>query len=137
MTLQDWHKALLSLVIWRESRGEPLAGKIGVACVIRNRVTADKVGPNRWAATISEKAQFSSMTIPGDPNLVEWPEDNDPSWTTSMMIAEGVYVGTVADNTEGALNYANLSVCNPPWAHTMTETVVLGNQTFFKPKGIV
>ena len=132
MTNADYHKALLAIVIWREARGEPLAGKIGVACVIRNRVNADKVGPGRWTAVITERFQFSSMTAPGDPTLVEWPQDNDPSWLVCMIVAEGVYNGTTPDNTFGATLYVNLAVANPEWAHTAVKTVVLGKQTFYR-----
>jgi hypothetical protein len=137
MTLADWHKALFALTIWRESRGEILAGKIGVAWVIRNRVLTDKIGPNRWSAIISERLQFSSMTSPNDPNLIEWPQDSDASWIVCMSVAEGIYNGTTPDNTMGANLYANLSVCNPKWAHTATETVKLGATTFFKGVGVV
>lgn len=134
MSIGDWHKALLALVVWREARGEVLAAKIGVACSIRNRVLADKVGPNRWAAVICERDQYSSMTYHGDPNLVEWPGEDDASWTACMVVAEQVINWQIADNTGGAVNYVNLSVDQPAWAHTMKETCKIGAQTFFKTK---
>lgn len=131
MTLVDWHKSLLALCIWRESEGEPLVGKIGVGSVIRNRVHASHVADN-WAGIVDARMQFSSMTVVGNPRLVAWPVDKEPEWDDCMTVAGGIYDGTILDNTGGATMYANLDECDPKWAHTMTFTVKLGKQSFFK-----
>jgi N-acetylmuramoyl-L-alanine amidase len=132
MTMQDWYKAVLALVIWREARGEPREGKIAVAAVIRNRVAATHL-PDQWDDIIERKWQFSSMTAPGDGMLVQWPHDGDSSWLESMAVAEGIFVGTILDNTDGSTLYANLKVCSPSWNFSkLTQTAEIGAHTFFK-----
>ena len=132
MVMQDWYRAVLALVIWREARGESYAGKVAVASVIRNRVNATRL-PDQWDDVIERKWQFSSMTAPGDAMLVQWPHDGDQSWLDSMNVAEGVFDGTIADNTDGSTLYANLSVCHPNWNFAeLTQTAIIGAHTFFK-----
>ncbi len=131
MTMQDWYKAALALVVWREASGEPLEGKLGVANVIRNRCEATHL-PDKWADVIERKWQFSSMTAPGDATLVKWPLEGDASWIDAMNVAERVFTLGGCDNTQGATMYCNLDVCNPPWAKTMKETVKIGHHTFFR-----
>jgi N-acetylmuramoyl-L-alanine amidase len=43
-----------------------------------------------------------------------------------------VYAGQDADLTNGATHYFADSIPMPEWAKTMTETVKICNQTFFK-----
>jgi N-acetylmuramoyl-L-alanine amidase len=126
------NKFLLALVIWREARGESYQGKVAVASVIRNRVEATHL-PDQWDNIIERKWQFSSMTAPGDAMLVQWPLNEDLSWIDSLAASEGVYSGALLDNTGGATLYANLHVCQPKWDFSkLTQTVVIGNHTFFK-----
>jgi len=65
-----WHTALLALMLWREARGESDEAKIAVAHTVVNRVAH----PGWWGRTvddvIAKKWQYSSMTDPGDPQLV-------------------------------------------------------------------
>lgn len=131
MTMQDWDKAVLALVIWREARGEPIEGKLGVANVILNRVTATHL-PDQWDDIIERKWQFSSLTAPGDGMLVQWPHDGDQAWLDSMQAAERVFSRNGVDNTGGATFYCNLDVCDPTWAHTAIPTVKIGRHSFFK-----
>jgi N-acetylmuramoyl-L-alanine amidase len=131
MNMQDWYRAALALVIWREARGEPYEGKVGVGSVIRNRVQATHLS-DQWDDVIERKWQFSSMTAPGDGMLVQWPRDGDQSWTDSMNVAQGIFDGSIADNTGGATLYVNLAVAHPAWADTETQTVKINNHTFFK-----
>lgn len=132
MTMQDWYKAVLALVIWREAEGEPYEGKIGVGSVIRNRVHATHC-EDTWDDVIERKWQFSSMTAPGDPTLVKWPHDGDQSWIDSMNVAQGIFDGTIADNTGGATLYANLHVCSPKWDFAkLAQSTAIGDHTFFR-----
>lgn len=131
MQMQDWYKAILALVVWREARGESKEGKLAVANVIRNRVEATHL-PDQWDDIIERKWQFSSMTAPGDAMLVQWPHDGDQTWSDSMAAAEHVFSGG-CDNTGGATFYCNLDVCHPAWADTYHQTIKIGRHTFFKP----
>lgn len=129
MTIDDWHKSLLALLIWREAEGESAMGKIAVGWVVRNR--AMRYDPPRWTRVMTKHLQFSSLTAPGDKRLVAWPEDNEPAWIESLLAAESVYLGTVDDPTGGAVNYVNLAVADPEWANMMTFKVKIGAHSFY------
>ena len=127
MTWDDYNKSLLALTVWREARGEGQTGMQAVGCVIRNRV-AD----SDWARVMSAKWQFSSLTAPGDPMLVQWPVYGDASWETAMQVSEGIYTNTLPDITHGATHYFNPSVVLPSWAASMTKVASIGHHDFYK-----
>lgn len=132
-----------------------------VAHVIKNRVEAthlpdtwDDVITARWqfssinaswpiaavAADQAKKAEplpdsflkIHKNNIITDPTLVSWPNaDKDPVFAQCMAVAIGVIDETDSDLTGGATHYANLSVCDPPWAHTLKQLAVIGHHTFF------
>jgi len=134
MSWTDWFQAVLALVIWREARGEGNEGMRAVAHVIRNRVMATHL-PDTWDDIIEAKWQFSSMTAPGDPMLVQWPKQPDPTFDSAMLIAKSVYTGVDVDNTSGATLYANLAVCSPKWDFSkLIKVSTLGRHTFFREK---
>lgn len=127
MNWDDYNQALLALVVWREARGEGSEGMKAVGCVVRNRVKNDT-----WTQIISAKWQFSSLTAPGDPMLVQWPVEGDPQFLEAMLLASGIYNGSIPDNTNGATHYFNPSVVLPKWAATMTKVATIGHHVFYK-----
>lgn len=131
MTNDDTHRAFLALLVWREARGEPIEGKLGVANVVRNRVDSAAL-PDTWEKTMSHKWSFSSFTAPGDLNLVLWPDDDDPTWRDSMEVAERVYDMGGCDNTFGSTLYCNLDVVKPSWLPYVTFMVKIGKHSFFR-----
>lgn len=104
MNFNDYSKALLALVIWREASGEGPEGMQAVGCVVRNR--AAKAGGD-YSAVITKKWQFSSMTAPGDGALIRWPAATDKAFETARDIADHIYDGTLPDITGGATSYRN------------------------------
>lgn len=127
VTQDDYNKSLLALTLWREARGEGQEGMQAVGNVIRNRTVN-----GNWAQVMEAKWQFSSLTAPGDLELVAWPQPADASWQSAMAIAEGVYSGTLPDVTGGATHYFATTIPTPSWANKMTFTVQIGKQRFFK-----
>lgn len=130
MTWDDYNKALLALTMWREARGEGAEGMQAVGCVVRNRVERQSYGD--WSQCITAKWQFSSLTAPGDAMLVQWPETGDAPFKTCMLLAEGIYNGTVIDNTDGATHYFNPNVVMPKWASQLTKIKSIGHHVFYK-----
>lgn len=53
------------------------------------------------------KLQFSSMTSPGDPNLVLYPSAMDSQWAEALTIASQAAAGQLEDITGGANLYYN------------------------------
>ena len=76
--------------------------------------------------------QFSGMTAPNDPNLVQWPQSNDPQMADCISIA-GLVAGK--DPTAGAKFYFSKPLTEPPkeWG-PVTGTVVIDGINFYKPE---
>ena|ERR1700733_2590693 len=122
---------LCALCVWRESRGEGILGKRGVAHVILNRA----LRPGWWGSSISSVIlfpfQFSSFNV-GDPNSDKWPSDGDPSYADSLGVAEAVLDKGDPDLTNGATSYYDISIPPPSWTSSMTLTFEVGRLRFYK-----
>lgn len=128
MTLQD--QFLLALTAWRENRGGGAVGMQSVMNVIINRAASRKTSPYSECV---RKWQFSSITATGDPELVLWPADNDAQFVTAQGLVAQAVAGTLQDITGNAKSYYALSMKTAPaWAATMTKTVEINGQVFFK-----
>lgn len=126
---------LAAICLWREARGSSLPTLTAIYWVILNRTTDSQ---HRWPRTIPgvvmQPRQFSSMTSPGDPNLIKLPIDNgSPDWTAfqSCLAAIGAPGG---DPTSGATNYESLPepVPKPSWADPSKITLTLGPFRFYR-----
>ena len=52
-------RLVLALLIWAESRGEPVEGQIAVGCVVRNRLNESTEAAPRWRDICLAPEQFS------------------------------------------------------------------------------
>lgn len=112
MKWDDYNKALLALVTWREARNQPREGQRAVMHVIHNRVLKN------WGSiehVICAPNQFSSFTVKGDSQLVMWPKTPDPAFEQIMQLVDGVLDGTDPDLTNGALYYYNPATATSGW----------------------
>lgn len=109
--MNSWYVALLALCMWREARGEGLEGMTAVGLVIQNRV---RRWNQSWSSVIVGKNQFSSMTVPGDSQLVVWPT-NETLFQQAYMKAWDIFKGECPDITNGALYYAYLPNVTSGW----------------------
>ena len=125
---------LLAICVWREARGEVVAAKYGVAWTVRNRALNPGWWGNGWVACILKPFQYSSFN-PTDPNAVKWPAPADPSWVSSLQVADEVYQGGL-DPTSGCTHYFDRSLDSTPptWAKdgSMVEVIMIGNLRFWK-----
>lgn len=126
----------LALTAWKEARGEGEAGMRAVMHVIMNRV-----GKPGFGKTIQEvifgKNQFTSMSVPSDPEFDLEPQNGDPQYEFCEQLAQNI--GSDPDNTNGALWYANVphitsgwfleNIIDRPAQHPVLAEV--GRQTFF------
>lgn len=128
MTHADY--ALTALTLWREDRSGGATGMTAVGCVIRNRVNRDK---STFFAEVTRRLQFSALTAGGDPELTLFPTITDPQWELAQTISQGIIDGTISDVTQGAVSYYALSMKTPPsWAASMTHTITIGGQIYFR-----
>lgn len=138
---QAWELSLLALCVWREARGEPYHGMLGVAWSIRNRVMDPKQNwwGNDWEEVVLKPWQYSSFNA-NDPNATKFPGDpkKDLSWAMCLQVAEDVYSSNnIADPTNGATHYHTTDLTGdklPVWAKTAQFKVRLGNQLFYIAK---
>lgn len=137
LTQQDAEVFMLSLLLWREARGEDVPTKRVVAWSVRNRATHPSWWGRDWIGVITMHDQYSSLTYLGDPNLTRWPQPVDTSWMACMDVASEVYNGTGIDISHGATHYFDKSLDNgrePTWAKdgSMTWVMDSGNFHFWK-----
>lgn len=139
MKWTDWDEALMALTMWREARHEQHDGMRAVGHVIMNR----SVAWNRSVAEIcTQHAQFSSMTFPGDLQLIVFPLAHDPNFEDAMQVAELIMGGHDDDNTGGAIYYANLDTMDKGgWfdRHIVTgkrRICTIGRHTFFSDENV-
>lgn len=124
-------RTFLALCLWREARGESVAGKIGVAMAIMNRVQR----PSWWGKNVCEvlfkKWQFSSLTDPNDRQLTTWPLANDLSWQSCLDVAWLVLDGSVTNPVPGADSYFDVSIPAPKWTITARFVAQIGKIMFY------
>jgi hypothetical protein len=138
----------LALCAWKEARGEGTPGMLAVMHVIYNRALAWYGGAHTDVTADNEcvhhavyaKNQFTSMSVPSDPEFNLRPGEADASFEFCQQMAPRVLAGSDADITNGALYYANLhhvtsgwfidTIVNDPANHPRTAEI--GRQTFFQ-----
>ena len=98
----------LALVAWKEARGEGPSGISAVMHVIKNRIGRAGFGKTLHDC-IYGKNQFSSMSVPGDPQFNLKPKANDTLYAACLAEAESILAGEGDDITKGAVYYANLA----------------------------
>ena len=132
MTPQD--KGTAIVCIWRENRGGGVAGMQSVLNVLLNRAIRDN---SSVKAEALKRLQFTSMTYARDPEIRLGPDfllaGDESTWDAAAVLVEEAASGTLEDITGGAVNYYAASMAEPPdWAASMTRTVVVAGQIFFK-----
>jgi spore germination cell wall hydrolase CwlJ-like protein len=118
-----------------EARGASGKFQLGVANVIRNRASA--VDGN-YDAVINQAGAFSAMND-GDPNraVVDATLENGTVTDEVRDIVEGVFTGTLSDNTDGALLYYSPQSMKPAGSQpgwnfgVLKKTLNLGNEGKF------
>ena len=130
----------LCLCCWKEARGEGQEGLRAVMHVILNRAKNwYKMSPDPIHSAVYGKNQFTSMSVPSDPEFNLEPKDGDPQYTYCVGLAPDVLAETDPDPTNGALYYADLKYVTSGWfvrnivqqPATHPQTAVIGRHTFY------
>jgi|SRR5579872_6472803 len=137
----SYEEFLAALCIWREARGSSMAILTAIWWVIRNRASdAQKRWPSSIPGVIQQHAQFSSMTILGDPNTVKAPippapgQSPSPDWLAWLNCQIVVATSLGSDPTGGATNYESIEdpEQRPAWCDPSKITLTLGPFRFYK-----
>jgi N-acetylmuramoyl-L-alanine amidase len=134
---------VLAVTLWAEGRGEPVEGRIAIACVIRNRMdrrhkTAREIclAPFQFSCwNEGNDANHQALTAMVDA-LNRGEDIADPVFRECQWIAKGVLSGAVRDNVKRADHYLTTSLLmsgnKPGWAATMTWCATIGAHTFYR-----
>lgn len=139
-------RSLIAATLFGEARGEPIEGQAGVLNVLHNRLTSGRWGPTyhrvilQWAQfscvwpTLSSQKSFDALV--DFAQRVERGDIKSQSERQILGLTDLVLSGGLVDNTKGATHYYALTpqlIQHPPgWAKLATQTVMLGNQLFFR-----
>lgn len=108
----DLHSA--ALCSWKEARGDGLTGIHAVLHCLKNRV-----GTVGFAKTLHDvvygRNQFTSMSVPSDPEFNLAPTPGDIMFPEAMRLAELVLNTDDADPTGGARYYENPKTATSGW----------------------
>jgi N-acetylmuramoyl-L-alanine amidase len=128
-------EALAEITLKMEAEGEPYAGKLAVAWVIRNRMADNFFSDGTVSGTVLRAAQFSGWNTASperircvrlDPSVSQADADCVRAWAESGSGGE--------DPTQGAVQYYNPAIVTPSWASGFEETVVIGGHRFMKQR---
>lgn len=106
----------MALCVWKEARGEGSFGMRAVAHVIKNRI-----GYPGFAHTLHDviygKNQFTSMSVPSDPefNLIPPPGDHYFAYALSICPLVVTESASEPDITNGAHYYENAETATSGW----------------------
>lgn len=104
----------MALCVWKEARGEGTDGMRAVAHVINNRV-----GTTGFARKLHDviygKNQFTSMSVPSDPEFNLIPPPGDLQFIYAQMMCREVMQGNDFDLTDGAHYYENAATATSGW----------------------
>lgn len=131
----------MARTLYGEARNQGQEGLEAVACVIMNRVRAEKwftgyvvVDGHKLpsiAETCKKRAQFSCWNQ-GDPNreIIEKVTTADSTFANCVIIANQAINGKLQDFTNGATYYHTKS-CHPAWAQGHTPCYICGDHLFY------
>lgn len=108
----DLHSA--ALCSWKEARGDGLTGIHAVLHCLKNRVGAAGFA-NTLHWVIYGKNQFTSMSVPSDPEFNLTPAPGDIMFPEAMRLADVVLNTDDADPTGGACYYENPKTASSGW----------------------
>lgn len=117
------------MTLWAESRGEPFAGKVAVANVIRNRMKAQ----NKTAAEIVLHPYAFSCWMTVDVNRIPAATIDDTD--AAVKECTDAWIASMNQNlVANATLYANMDALpnKPSWLDKANEVVKIGHHTFFE-----
>jgi N-acetylmuramoyl-L-alanine amidase len=135
---------VLALTLWGETRGEPIEGKVAVACVIRNRMASRRqaardvcLAPMQFSCwqPLGGKANHDALQVLVDV-LTSGRAPSDAVVRECQWIADGVLSGACRDLVKGADHYVTTALLSstkkPGWIRTMTFCATVGAHAFYR-----
>ena len=114
---------LFALMLYNESRGEPLAGQMAVASTLWNR------GGGEVMKMVDAVRKPGAYCLDGVEIPASGPDAN--AWETCLMIAKSMAEGRFEPTTVATHFYAWTSGCIPFWSASMREVERVGGHVFY------
>lgn len=127
----------LARTLYGEARGETMAGKEAVACVVMNRVKRSRQRPQGywWGNGVEEVCrkpwQFSCWNAE-DPNRakIEAVTEANRVFAACLKVARRAVANEIEDTTQGSTHYHAKGIV-PPWARKRTPAADIGDHLFY------
>lgn len=135
---------VLAATLWAEGRSLGILGRIGIGCVVRNRM---RVRQQTAKQVCLARLQFSCWWKAGGLAnyqalvyiLEEWAVSADPLVRECKWLASGVLSGACRDITQGADHYCTTRLlgtdARPSWVNAMACTGHDEAHTFYRSGG--
>lgn len=138
-------RAVLSLTVWGEARGEPVEGQVAVAWVIKNRAAKRKqtiqkvcLAPWQFSCWWEDSANATMLAARAE-TMLSGHIMPEPRWLALLQRCHQVLVGAIPDPTGGADHYLTTTLYRgedaPTWAGAMPVVATIGRHTFLKDTG--
>lgn len=120
----------LAEAVFAEARGEPYAGQVLVAAVVKNRVLDQKFSGD-FCSVIKEPYQFSFVDEVTQHQLERRIENEPEAWEMAQEVAYSVFFSGDGELLDGVLYYHADSI-TPKWNYRKIEKIEhLGNHIFY------
>lgn len=126
-------EALAVVTIWQEAAGESFEGKVAVGEVIRNRMRRFYSSDGTVAGTVARRKQFSGWNDSAQENalLIRSLRLDDGDAVVNSCLTAWRHAQDGSELANGAVLYANLAVCTPPWLPNVQQVAKIGHHNFF------
>lgn len=131
---------VVTATIWGEARGEPIEGRIAVACVIRNRLLSGRWGHN-YEAVARAPFQFSCWNAGQDANhlaVLDLVNKLNAQGFIDLMtqecrwVSNGVVNHVILDRVNSATHYHESSMNpKPKWVEGARLVATIGHHMFY------
>src|SRR6476659_11292697 len=115
----------LATGIYFESKGEPLAGQLGVGQVIANRAQSSGRFPSTYCGVLFQRGQFSFVHGRALPHV----DHSNRQWQTAVAIAK-IVDGGLKDSQVGNALFFHARYVSPGWR--LKRVASIGNHVFFR-----
>jgi len=131
----------LALNIYHEGRGEPFAGRLGIATVTMNRVASKKFPNNVCQVVFQRRYHRKHGFYVGE---FSWTQDqisdtpkHDASWTDAINLARNVYRNNLLNHDVKNALFYHATYIQPGWANRMHKITTIGQHAFYQNYGTV
>jgi spore germination cell wall hydrolase CwlJ-like protein len=124
----------IAVAVYFEARGEPSAGQLAVAQVVRNRIESSEY-PDDACDVVKQGYYWNEHPVRNRCQFSFWCDGKSDNPRNTQLFYNALYIawlsGEQPDTTAGATHYHNTKVY-PQWAYTGTITTKIHEHIFYR-----